>query len=193
VICDLCNVATHQSCYGGPLEFGVPSGNWYCDRCLKLISDKTLKCTEIKCFLCPDIDGLMKCIDSQNSLWAHVICVNYNPDISFKTSEKNSIEGQLNKKRFQLKCGRCKSLRHSKDEDSGACIQCAKPDCSRSYHVRCAVKSGMIQEWDLIEKLIGQDLATVNRDIPFFCKKHQDSGYSQFKKSLSETPSAGTT
>lgn len=37
VICDLCQVAVHQTCYGGELLEGVPEGNWYCARCKDLI------------------------------------------------------------------------------------------------------------------------------------------------------------
>ena len=33
VICDLCNVAVHQSCYGNDIKDSVPAGNWYCKRC----------------------------------------------------------------------------------------------------------------------------------------------------------------
>ncbi|TNV85459.1 hypothetical protein FGO68_gene6208 [Halteria grandinella] len=186
VICDLCNAATHQSCYGGPLTNQVPQGNWYCDRCSVLNIDKNRKCTEIKCFLCPDIDGLMKCVDPLNQLWAHVICVNYNPDINFKNNDKTVIEGQLNKQRFALSCGKCKhDLLKS---NIGACIQCDQSGCTKSYHVRCAVKIGMIQDWDTIEKLVGEDLEKIDQSIPFFCKMHRNNGYTLFKKSLTENP-----
>ena len=60
VICDLCLVGVHQTCYGGKLRHGIPKGSWYCDRCEELVRDRTKKCTEIKCFFCPDIDGAMK-------------------------------------------------------------------------------------------------------------------------------------
>lgn len=63
VICDLCNAATHQSCYGSELLKGVPPGNWFCQRCKQLRDNKQLKCTDIKCYLCPSIDGFMKKID----------------------------------------------------------------------------------------------------------------------------------
>ena len=33
VICDRCNVAVHQSCYGRELQQCVPKGDWYCERC----------------------------------------------------------------------------------------------------------------------------------------------------------------
>jgi NuA3 HAT complex component NTO1 len=93
VLCDLCNAATHQSCYGGSLLNGVPSGNWYCDRCTVLMMERTKICTEIKCILCPEYSGLMKCIDIKKQTWAHVICVNWNPDVYFNDDTKSSIGG----------------------------------------------------------------------------------------------------
>ncbi len=43
----------------------------------------------------------MKCVDQANNVWAHVICVNWNPDIYFTEEiKKDKIEGQLNKRRF---------------------------------------------------------------------------------------------
>lgn len=36
LICDLCNAATHQTCYGSDILNGVPSGEWFCERCTTL-------------------------------------------------------------------------------------------------------------------------------------------------------------
>jgi len=35
VICDLCNSAAHQSCYGGEIKNQLPRSElpWYCARC----------------------------------------------------------------------------------------------------------------------------------------------------------------
>ena len=60
VICDLCLVATHQSCYGSELLQSVPQGSWYCARCRDLLANRSKPCTEIQCILCPKIDGVMK-------------------------------------------------------------------------------------------------------------------------------------
>jgi NuA3 HAT complex component NTO1 len=30
ILCDGCNVAVHQTCYGLDLEKGIPKGDWYC-------------------------------------------------------------------------------------------------------------------------------------------------------------------
>ena len=33
VICENCNVAVHQSCYGREIQIEVPVDEWYCCRC----------------------------------------------------------------------------------------------------------------------------------------------------------------
>ena len=33
VICEACLVGVHRSCYGSELRYGIPSGDWYCQRC----------------------------------------------------------------------------------------------------------------------------------------------------------------
>lgn len=59
-----------------------------------------MKCTEIKCFLCDDVDGIIKSIDKQNDLWAHPICINWTPDIYYTDEKRINVEGTLNKERF---------------------------------------------------------------------------------------------
>ena len=61
----------------------VPSGQWYCERCSHLKKNASLKCRDINCFLCDEVTGAMKCIDQVNNIWAHVICVNWAPEIYF--------------------------------------------------------------------------------------------------------------
>ena len=36
VICEKCNVAVHQSCYGHGMLQQFPQGDWYCERCQEL-------------------------------------------------------------------------------------------------------------------------------------------------------------
>ena len=37
VICEKCNAAVHQTCYGRGLHAnGFPQGEWFCERCLAL-------------------------------------------------------------------------------------------------------------------------------------------------------------
>lgn len=37
VICDNCNAAVHQSCYGHNLLDEFPKGDWFCERCEHLL------------------------------------------------------------------------------------------------------------------------------------------------------------
>lgn len=131
-----------------------------------------LKCTDIKCFLCPDVDGVLKQLD--NELWAHIICVNWNPDIYFIDETKTKVEGVLDKKRFDLVCNMCRK------SGKGCCIQCDYKLCTMSYHVRCAVRRGIIKEWEQIEEAFedkGDDWY-----IPLFCEKHEQKGQKAFKE-----------
>ena len=67
VICELCLVATHQKCYGSSLKDKIPTGEWYCARCSYLKANPEMKCTEIKCMFCPNIDGIIKPISCGTS------------------------------------------------------------------------------------------------------------------------------
>lgn len=85
VICELCLAATHQSCYKGEIERQLPAADqpWYCARCTVLVNDKSKKANEIQCFFCPDLKGIMKPIEGSVAKWAHIICVNWIPEIWF--------------------------------------------------------------------------------------------------------------
>ncbi len=54
VICDICNVSVHQSCYGRELKSQVPEGDWHCNRCSNLTK---YKLESMRCKLCPDMKG----------------------------------------------------------------------------------------------------------------------------------------
>ena len=89
VLCDLCNVATHQTCYGGDILKKVPTGQWFCVRCTELKANLTMKCEEIKCFLCPEQQGVLKkCSFNGKTVWAHSVCVNWTPEVWFADDKK---------------------------------------------------------------------------------------------------------
>ena len=75
LICELCLAATHQKCYGSDLLDGIPEGDWFCIRCTTLKKDPSRPCTDIKCILCPKIEGILKPIRKDLKLWVHPICV----------------------------------------------------------------------------------------------------------------------
>jgi len=139
-----------------------------------LLSNNQKKCTDIKCFLCPDIDGAMKRVTRDGTEnWAHVVCVNWTPEIWFKDDEKKEIQGFLNKDRFTINCSRCKKT-------EGSCMQCDYKACSSSMHARCAIKAGRIQNcMTMADKLGGEE--AVKDFIPIFCKNHEGPGILAFK------------
>lgn len=140
VICELCNAATHQTCYGGEIfdRLPLPDQPWFCARCQVLLGNK-LKCNEIKCVMCPDLKGIMKPIG--NNQWAHVICVNWTPEIWFTNERNEALGGTMNKDRTKLTCGRCHKV-------NGSCIQCDFKDCRKSWHVRCAAQGKILKPWN---------------------------------------------
>lgn len=93
-----------------------------------------MECFEIKCLLCPKIDGILKQISKDAVGWAHVVCVNWISDIWFDSDAKTTVNGKIMKKRFDLTCGLCK-------KKEGSILQCDFKNCTKSFHVRCAIKS----------------------------------------------------
>ena len=87
ILCELCNrfvifllSAIHQSCYGSDLDI-IPEGNWFCSRCTYLMENELVDPKSIKCLFCPELKGIMKNIG--DNIWAHVVCVNWIPEIYF--------------------------------------------------------------------------------------------------------------
>jgi len=104
-------------------------------------------------------------------LWAHVVCVNWTPELWFKNDDKASLEGAFLKSRSDLKCGRCKLM-------EGSCIQCDYQTCNSSFHVRCAIRSGHIDEWSVMQEKIGNPDSDF---APVFCAQHERVGNFKFK------------
>ncbi|KAJ3129330.1 hypothetical protein HK098_001742 [Nowakowskiella sp. JEL0407] len=95
------------------------------------------------CILCPG-DSLEDLIETDYGDWkAHRKCGLFVPETSIVKSE-NGVErviGIMNipNDRWKLKCGICKRKPIENGKNIGACIQCARGRCLRSYHVSCAV------------------------------------------------------
>jgi len=120
----------------------------------------------------------MKQLDDKADLWAHIICVNWTPEISFTDEFKTKINGKINLERFNITCYHCVKRK------VGSSIQCDYKNCSVSRHVRCAVDSGMIFEWSKMEKLLCVNHLEDEdeRDIPIFCEKHRVIGSLAFRE-----------
>jgi hypothetical protein len=148
VVCELCYTATHQSCYGGELLDEEPKEKWYCQRC-KYLLKKNLAFDAVTCCLCPkdELQGIIKKIDEQKNLWAHVECVNWTPEIYFDNKKKENVScyDMLNPERInKLICKFCK-------RNEGSCIQCDYSECLQAFHIRCAKNSDVIKNWMIMQ------------------------------------------
>jgi hypothetical protein len=111
--------------------------NWYCNRC-KFLLQRKLNYDFVRCFLCPDLTGILTKVDERR--WAHINCLQWN--------KKNSLNGGLNEKKFlKLKrdgkfSERCSVCR----KKQGVYFKCAYKSCKKIFHVRCAIKNNLIDE-----------------------------------------------
>ena len=104
--------------------------------------------------------------------WAHLICVNWTPEIWFTNDSNVEAGGQLDKNRFKLACGKCKLIK-------GSCIQCDFKNCQKGWHVRCATKLGVIKQFEEMRSELGNPQNQWS--TPVFCQAHADEGKSMFK------------
>jgi len=61
------------------------------------------------------------------------------------------IEGKVHDDLFRVNCSICAKA----GKNHGACIQCNYRDCTASFHVRCAMMSGIIKAWDQMNEQRG--------------------------------------
>ncbi|VDM38801.1 unnamed protein product [Toxocara canis] len=158
IFCDLCNIAVHQDCYGVPY---IPEGQWLCRRC-QLSPSKSVECE-----LCPSPHGAFKRTISNR--WAHVVCALWLNEVHFaNTVFMEPIDGIENslKRRCRLRCIVCK-------QKMGACLQCSKKSCTRSYHVTCARAAGM----ELRAEEVKNSSSEWGSDIKYlsFCHYHSNA------------------
>ncbi|XP_010266518.1 PREDICTED: histone-lysine N-methyltransferase ATX4-like isoform X2 [Nelumbo nucifera] len=136
IICNRCQIAVHQECYGARNVCDFTS--WVCRAC---------ETPEVKreCCLCPVKGGALKPTDV-DSLWVHVTCAWFQPEVSFSSDEKmEPAVGILRipSNSFVKVCVICKQMH-------GSCTQCCK--CSTYYHAMCASRAGYRMELHCLEK-----------------------------------------
>ncbi|KAF7830703.1 histone-lysine N-methyltransferase ATX5 [Senna tora] len=136
IICNRCQIAVHQECYGARSVRDFTS--WVCKAC---------ETPEIKreCCLCPVKGGALKPTDV-DTLWVHVTCAWFRPEVSFASDEKmEPALGILSipSNSFVKICVICKQIH-------GSCTQCCK--CSTYFHAMCASRAGYRMELHCLEK-----------------------------------------
>ncbi|GMJ06454.1 Arabidopsis TRITHORAX 5, SET domain group 29 [Hibiscus trionum] len=136
IICNRCQIAVHQECYGARNVKDFTS--WVCKAC------ETPEITR-ECCLCPVKGGALKPTDVE-TLWVHVTCAWFQPEVSFASDEKmEPALGILSipSNSFVKICVICKQIH-------GSCTQCCK--CSTYYHAMCASRAGYRMELHCLEK-----------------------------------------
>ncbi|KAE9608873.1 putative histone-lysine N-methyltransferase transcription regulator PHD family [Lupinus albus] len=136
IICNRCQIAVHQECYGARNVKDFTS--WVCKAC---------ETPHIKreCCLCPVKGGALKPTDI-DTLWVHVTCAWFQPQVSFPSDEKmEPALGILSipSNSFVKICVICKQIH-------GSCTQCCK--CSTYFHTTCASRAGYRMEMHCSEK-----------------------------------------
>ncbi|KAL8143443.1 hypothetical protein V2J09_016475 [Rumex salicifolius] len=136
IICNRCQIAVHQECYGARNIRDFTS--WVCRVC-------ETPDVERQCCLCPVKGGALKPTDVE-TLWVHVTCAWFRPEVSFASDEK--MEPALGilcipSSSFVKVCIVCNQIH-------GSCTQCSK--CSTYYHAMCASRAGYQMELHCLEK-----------------------------------------
>ncbi|KAK4415832.1 Histone-lysine N-methyltransferase ATX3 [Sesamum alatum] len=136
IICNRCQIAVHQECYG--VRNTQDFASWVCRAC------ETPE-VERECCLCPVKGGALKPTDVE-SLWVHVTCAWFRPEIAFSNAEKMEPAVGLFRippSSFTKACVICKQIH-------GSCMQCCK--CATYFHATCASRAGYCMELHCLEK-----------------------------------------
>lgn len=179
LLCEGCNVAVHQRCYGVK---HIPDGGWYCLGCSR--QEETGEWTP--CALCPSQDGPLATTTNPHQ-FAHIFCAQWIPEtyvkariwlsfvspvcyawssmLGFSSTLQDAeamspIENvdKVNPERFNMKCAVCKTKK-------GACIQCASGNCTVPFHPICAREQPSFR----LELVARQD---GSMDFKGYCEKH---------------------
>ncbi|CAH0481139.1 unnamed protein product [Peronospora belbahrii] len=149
IVCDICRMAVHQTCYG---LTAIPEGKWYCHLCKTYLDaldvEKNIIVThEFECEACCIKAGAMA--PTVDGGWVHLACTMFLPELDLHDKQVSTLQGvsdhlqvvcgldKLHKRR-RLRCYFCK-----KNNERGACAQCALDKCVVAYHALCALRNGI--------------------------------------------------
>lgn len=141
VRCGTCAIHVHVRCYG--LTVPTDGSLWHCEACQYVLGKlpepfaaaAAVPRLQPQCAICPAVGGALR-RTNQPGVWAHVLCVNWIPELSHSRSgELNEVIqiGLLDRSRESLRCLVC-GVR-------GGCIQCVSGRCARAFHVLCAIRA----------------------------------------------------
>lgn len=147
VLCDRCNMAVHQSCYGVAY---IPEGNWLCRTCLLCPRGQP------KCCLCLTPGGALKRTSAGNK-WAHLLCALLTPGVTIgNTSLMEPIEvppqGQhkvtTSTNATNANNANSPPLTRSNPPECSECsnpggvlVKCSYRECPTVVHAGCAVRA----------------------------------------------------
>lgn len=139
VLCDDCDLAVHQECYG---VSHIPEGPWLCRPCTeRRRSNSSLRA---KCLLCPWPGGALR--KTTDHRWVHSLCAYMVPEtaMSFVPSDPYDLVDvcTLHADRAKLKCVLCRGDCQLEISGNGYPIQCASKLCHVAFHPMCARAAG---------------------------------------------------
>lgn len=136
VLCDDCDLAVHQECYGVP---HIPEGPWLCRTCTDRARSNYI--IKPKCLMCPwPGSALRKTTDHR---WVHSLCAHMISEtaITFSPSDPNDLVDvcTLHSDRAKLRCVLCRT-EHARG--GGYPMQCTSKLCPVAFHPLCARAAG---------------------------------------------------
>lgn len=138
VLCDDCDLAVHQECYGVP---HIPEGPWLCRACTE---KKTVVNFKPKCMLCPWPGGALR--KTTDHRWVHSLCAHLVPEtaITFAPSDPYDLVDvcTLQNDRAKLRCVLCRGDHKSEVFGNGYPVQCSSKLCHVAFHPMCARAAG---------------------------------------------------
>jgi hypothetical protein len=123
VICEVCGVAVHQTCYRLAV---VPDGDWYCQPCRQYldaqdIEKNVIPTHELECQACCTKAGAFA--PTADGGWVHVACSMFLPELYLQEKHTSRFQGPLDdlqvvcgldklKARRRLRCCFCKKSKY---------------------------------------------------------------------------------